>query len=103
MSEICSTCGLPKDLCVCESIAKEGQKIIVKIEKKRFGKISTMVEGIDSKEIDLKELTKKLKTMLACGGTMKDGKIELQGNHVKIVKQELIKLGFSPESIEVKQ
>ena len=47
-----------------------------------------------------KELAKKLKEKLACGGTVKDGIIELQGNHVSHVKQELIKLGFSSESIK---
>ena len=42
----------------------------------------------------------KLKAKLACGGTVKDGVIELQGSHVPQVKQELIKLGFSAESIK---
>ena len=50
MSEICTKCGLPKELCVCETIAKESQKIIVKLVKKKFNKISTVVEGIDEKE-----------------------------------------------------
>ena len=39
MSDICPKCGLPKELCVCDIIAKETQKITVKIEKKKFGKI----------------------------------------------------------------
>ena len=46
MSEICTVCGLPKELCVCETIAKESQKIIVKIEKKKFGKKYTIITGI---------------------------------------------------------
>jgi translation initiation factor 1 len=61
MSEICSTCGLPKELCVCETIAKESQEITLSLESKRFGKKYTIVEGIDQKEIDLNDLTKKLK------------------------------------------
>jgi translation initiation factor 1 len=102
MSETCSTCGLPKELCVCETIAKESQKIGVGLVKKKFGKISTMVRGINQNEINLKDLAKKLKTRFACGGTVKDGTIELQGDHLKEVKSELIKLGFSPDTIEVK-
>lgn len=102
MSEICSTCGLPKDLCVCETIAKESQKIKIFTEKRKFGKKYTMVEGINEREIDIKDLTKKLKTKFACGGTVKDGKIELQGNHTQNVKSFLAQMGFPPESIEVR-
>ncbi len=93
MSEICHKCGLPKDLCVCETIAKEEQQIKVKIVKRRFGKLTTIVEGFDS-DINLKELTKKLKSKFACGGTLKNNVIELQGDHRQKVKEELEKLGF---------
>jgi translation initiation factor 1 len=102
MSETCSTCGLPKELCVCETIAKESQKIEIVIVKKKFGKISTIIKGLNQNEINLKELASKLKSRFACGGTAKDGVIELQGNHKKDVKTELVKLGFSPDTIEVK-
>ena len=102
MSEICITCGLPKELCVCENIAKESQDIKIYTIKKKFGKLNTVVEGIDTKQIDLKDLAKKLKNTLACGGTAKDGKIELQGEHKIKVKDELINLGFPEETIQMK-
>ena len=102
MGEICSVCGLVKELCVCETIAKESQKILIYIERKKFNKIYTIVEGIDEKEIDLKDLAKKLKSELACGGTIKDGKIELQGEHKQKVKKILFKYGFAPSSVEVR-
>jgi translation initiation factor 1 len=102
MSEICSTCGLPKELCVCETIAKENQVIEVYVEKKKFGKQYTVVTGIDTKEIDIENLLKKLKSKLACGGTAKGGKIELQGNHKQKVKQALLETGFAPETIVVR-
>lgn len=101
MSEVCSKCGLPKDLCVCETIAKEEQKIEVKLVKKKFGKLSTLIEGINDKNINMKELVKDLKSKLACGGTMKEGVIELQGNHATKVKQWLVSFGFPPGSIKV--
>ncbi|HLC99140.1 MAG TPA: translation initiation factor [Candidatus Nanoarchaeia archaeon] len=101
MSEVCQTCGLPKDLCVCESIAKERQRIVVKTEKRKFKKNYTVIEGIDEKEINIKDLTKTLKNKLACGGTVKEGKIELQGNHKQKVKPILVQMGFVPETIEV--
>jgi len=102
MSEICQTCGLPKELCVCEIIAKESQKIKVYLEKRKFGKKYTVIEGIEQKEIDLKDLIKQLKNKFACGGTVKEGKIDLQGDHKQRVKPFLISIGFLPESIEVK-
>ena len=102
MSETCGTCGLPKELCVCETIAKESQKIEVVIVKKKFRKISTIIRGLNQNEINLKELASKLKSRFACGGTAKKGIIELQGDHLKEVKAELVKLGFSPDTIDVK-
>jgi len=102
MSETCNTCGLPKELCVCETIAKESQKIEVEIVKKKFGKISTVIRGLNENEINLKDLAKKLKNRFACGGTAKNGFVELQGDHLKEIKAELVKLGFSPDTIEVK-
>lgn len=99
MQEICNKCGLPQELCICETISKEAQTIKIYTIRKRFGKISTIVSGIDGKNIDTHNLTKKLKSELACGGTYKAGKIELQGRHVEKVKEALIKEGFAEESI----
>jgi len=102
VSEICEKCGLPKDICVCEDIAREKQTITIKQVERRFGKIITLVEGVDPKSVDLKELTKQLKQKLACGGTYKNRAIELQGRHSAKVRDELIKLGFGQDSIEVR-
>jgi len=99
---VCVRCGLAQELCVCESIAKETQKITVSIEKKKFNKPCTIIEGIDKKEIDLDQLAKKLKAKLACGGTVKDDKIELQGDHKHKVKGLLLESGFAPDTIIVK-
>ena len=102
MSEICQTCGLPKELCVCESIAKESQKIKVYTVEKKFGKISTIIEGIGDKQIHMKDLIKKLKNKLACGGSIVNEKIELQGNHKGKIMGALVEAGFSPETIEIR-
>ncbi len=99
---MCPKCGLVKELCVCETIAKESQLIKVYLERKKFKKFYTIIEGIDEKEINIRELAKKLKEQFACGGTAKEGKIELQGDHKNKIKGFLVKMGFSPESIEVK-
>ncbi len=102
MSETCPKCGLVKELCICETIAKESQKIKVRIEKRKFGKLYTIIEGIDDKDIDIKQLAKRLKTEFACGGTVKKGEICLQGNHRQRIKRSLIKLGFVAETINVR-
>ncbi len=101
MPEICPVCGLPKDLCICETIARETQRIKIYVEKRKFGKTMTIIEGIDEKSIDVKKLLKSLKKSLACGGTYKNGKIELQGDHKLRVKKILIKEGFPESSIVI--
>ncbi len=102
MPEVCPVCGLPKEICVCEEIAREQQRINIYTTKRKFGKIMTSIEGIDEKQVDLKDLTKKLKSKLACGGTLKGNEIELQGDHKMRVREMLIGMGFSPDMINVK-
>lgn len=96
---ICPTCGLPQQACVCTEIAKSSQHIKITIVKRRYGKLSTIVSGFD-RSIDIKSLAKSLKNELACGGTRKRQEIELQGYHIKKIKPLLVKLGFDENSIE---
>ena len=97
--DICPKCGLPLQACVCNEIAKTQQRIIVKIEKRRFGKITTMVSGFDD-GVDIKEIAKTLKAKRACGGTIKNKTIELQGNHKGHIKPILVEAGFDGSQIE---
>ncbi|MFQ5911083.1 MAG: stress response translation initiation inhibitor YciH, partial [Thermoplasmata archaeon] len=90
-------CGLPQELCMCEEIAREQQRIKIFSDRRRYGKVVTIVEGIDAADIDIEDLAKKLKTKCAAGGTVKDGRIELQGEHRKKVKLALEKIGFTVE------
>ncbi|HJJ42001.1 MAG TPA: stress response translation initiation inhibitor YciH [Methanocorpusculum sp.] len=96
---ICPKCGLPIELCICEEVAKEQQRITVKVSKRRYGKEVTVVEGLDPYEIDLEDLSKYLKSRLACGGTVKESSIELQGNHRDRVKDLLTNRGYSIDNI----
>lgn len=97
MSNICEVCGLPKEICVCEDIAREQQKITITVDKRRYGKMMTIVDGIDAHDLDIDALNTKLKNKCACGGTIKDGKIELQGDHRNRVKETLEDMGFTVE------
>ena len=99
MDETCQTCGLPKSLCVCGAIEKEQQKIKIRLITRKFGKHITHVSGFDS-ESQAKELEKILKRKLACGGTSKNKEIELQGSHVRKVKEVLLQEGYNEELID---
>lgn len=97
MSDICPKCGLPKEICVCEEIAREQQKIDITVDKRRYGKMMTIIDGLNPNELDLEALITKLKKKCASGGTIKDGKIELQGDHRTKVKEALEEMGFLVE------
>ena len=97
--EICPKCGLPQQACVCEQMVKNSQKIIITTDKKRYGKVVTLVSGFDG-DVNIKKIGKILKNELACGGTCKNNIIELQGNHKNKVKETLVKHGFEKESIQ---
>lgn len=91
--------GLPQD--ICEQLNKEEQVIKIRLEKRRYGKEVTIIEGINSGEADLKKIASELKSKLAAGGTVKNGRIEIQGDHREKVKEILMKLGFSESNIMV--
>lgn len=99
--EICSICGLPKDLCVCQEIVKEEQRIKVRVEKRKWGRSVTIIEGIDSKDVDLEKLATKLKSALAAGGTAKGERIEVQGDHRYRAKELLVGWGYPEQNIDV--
>lgn len=100
MPEICAKCGLIKDLCVCDVLDKEeAKKLTVYATAKKFKKLVTVIEGIDKNRLD--DTAKELKHKLACGGTAKEGLIILQGDHVKKMKDVLVKMGYPAEIIVV--
>ncbi len=82
---------------ILESLDKEQRKIRIRTEKRKFGKDVTVIEGVS--EDSALEVTKYLKSKLACGGTYKGGRIELQGAHKLAVKQILLSLGYPEENI----
>ncbi|MEM2960662.1 MAG: translation initiation factor [Candidatus Bathyarchaeia archaeon] len=101
MVDVCPICGLPKDICVCGEISKEQQKIKIRLETRKFRKAMTLIDGLDSKDIDLGRLAQKLKIYCACGGTAKNGQIMLQGDQRERVYQFLVQMGYPKENIEV--
>ncbi len=97
-TELSSLCGgLPPEL--CEQLTMEQQVIKIKLEKRRYGRAVTIIEGLNEREVNLRKLASELKSRLATGGTYKNGRIELQGDHRHRVKQILVEMGFPEENI----
>ncbi len=100
MSELCQVCGLPKEICACQTIEKETTaQVRIFATKKRFNKFVTIVEGLAENE--LVDVAKELKRKLACGGSHKQGVVVLQGEHVDKVRQFLVSMGYPKEAIRV--
>lgn len=92
-----SITGLPDDLGIGEDLARTEQRLTVRVEKRRYDKPVTVVDGFDPSVVDVGELGTELKRALGTGGTVKDGTIELQGDHRERVPDLLRERGFSVE------
>jgi len=91
---------LPEDLCVCGTIDAESSRINVSTERRKWEKIYTIISGFE-KNINLKDIAKKLKKKLACGGTVEITNISLQGDHRGVITDVLVGLGFSKDRINI--
>jgi translation initiation factor 1 len=94
MAETCNTCGLPPELCVCEDVVKSQQTIEVHTEERSYNKVVTVMENFDTDETNLDNLSSKLKSKFACGGTVEGDRIEIQGDHMNGVIEYLEGEGY---------
>lgn len=93
----CSGCGQPVDACTCkQNQIPEGDGIarVRRETKGRGGKTVTTITGVPLAADPLKDLASALKKRCGCGGGLKDGVIEIQGDHVDLLLDELTKRGF---------
>ena len=93
----CPDCSQPVDACICKQTqipAGDGIARVRRETKGRGGKTVTTVTGVPLPEAELKELASALKKRCGCGGGLKDGVIEIQGEHVELLIGELEKRGF---------
>lgn len=98
----CPNCGESKVDCKCrqEKVTSSGDGIVRvgRETKGRKGKGVTLIKGLPLQEQELKQLAKRLKAKCGSGGTVKNGVIEIQGDHRNLLMQELNKEGFSVKS-----
>ena len=96
----CDTCGSPLGKCRCgqKKQAAPSSDGIVRVQREtkgRKGKGVTLIRGLSLEGEDLKKLAKRLKSKCGSGGTIRDGVIEIQGDHRELIVEELKKAGFT--------
>lgn len=100
---MCPVCSKPLPSCSCggqRSQEKSDGIVRIKRETKgRKGKGVTIVTGISLDSDGLLELAKKLKQQCGSGGTVKDGVIEIQGDHRDVLVQTLMKQGYTVKKV----
>ncbi|RFP20290.1 translation initiation factor Sui1 [Duganella sp. BJB488] len=99
---ICPDCGKPVADCSCKAAAKskpagDGVVRVSRESKGRGGKTVTLVKGLALDAIALTLLGKQLRSACGSGGTVKDGVIEIQGDHCDLVMEALKKQGHQPK------
>lgn len=95
----CPKCRKPLNKCRCQKSdaapKKDGTVRVSRSTAGRKGKGVTTVTGVPLAGKELKELAKKLKQKCGSGGTVKDGVIEIQGEHRDLLVEELQKQGWT--------
>ena len=95
----CGRCGELEEECNCPAesvprISAEKQTAKLSIEKRKKGKVVTVVRGLPAAGNDLPELLTQLKTACGAGGAVKEDSLEIQGKHLERVRDVLIKVGY---------
>jgi translation initiation factor 1 len=99
LGRTCPTCRQSKDNCTCKQAfvvpAGDGVARVSRSSKGRGGKTVTLVQGLALDEASLTLLGKQLKAACGTGGTVKEGVIEVQGDHRELVMRLLSSQGFT--------
>lgn len=93
---MCPGCRQPQAQCACKAAPLPAGDGIVRVSREtkgRGGKAVTVVKGVPADAAALAQLGKQLKAACGSGGTVKDGVIEVQGDHVERVLEALQKWG----------
>lgn len=97
---MCPDCRQPILSCMCKAKAVPKGDGVVRVSlqtKGRGGKSVTIVKGLALDADALALLGKQLRTACGSGGTVKDGVIEIQGDHCDLVLEKLKTHGHNPK------
>ena len=98
---MCPGCRRPLAQCVCKTAAgtalraDAGKVRVSRQTQSRAGKAVTLITGLPLAAVELETLARDLKRRCGSGGTVKDGVIEIQGEHRDAVVAELLRRGFA--------
>ena len=97
----CDRCNQPESHCNCPPLAAskstlppQKQTAKLSFEKRKKGKLVTVVKGLSTEANDLPSLLSKLKTSLGAGGTIEGDELEIQGEHLDRVRALLSQMGY---------
>ena len=111
VGRICAGCRRPLAQCACKTAAGKAVRAqtgrgdvgrvdagVVRVSRQtasRAGKAVTLITGLPLDDTELHSLARELKRQCGSGGTVKDGAIEIQGEHRDTVVAELLRRGFA--------
>jgi len=99
---ICPECGKAIAVCLCRKQkagpAGDGVVRVRRETKGRGGKTVTVITGLPLNESGIKAIAGELKRRCGTGGTVKDGVIEIQGDHRELLLAELAGRGFKAKA-----
>ena len=95
----CERCDELEEDCVCPPeppprIPPEKQTARLAVEKRKKGKLVTVLRGLPQEGNDLPELLSQLKSSCGAGGTLKDETLEIQGDHLDRFRELLQQIGY---------
>ena len=95
----CDRCGALEADCTCPPppaarLAPESQTARLSMEKRRKGKVVTVVQGLPADGNDLPELLRELKSQCGAGGTIDGDCLEIQGEQFERVRAALVAMGY---------
>jgi translation initiation factor 1 len=98
LGSLCPNCRRPVRECVCPKGVPGAANLsavrVAREVKGRAGKGVTTITGLPLSQSDIEALATKLKKRCGSGGTVREGIIEIQGDHREVIVAELIKMGW---------